>query len=198
MKHILLVTSLFLSAQAFAVATLKVPVFVETNKKVPAAVANKDAAAEGLTERLPIFVTFADNKDNEQTLEDLGAQVQVLMKKLGAWYKHGELATELYPTQNNYKTLVTCYTGKPEDVIELVYNLTDAYFSEQMTLEGWKYKKETHYSENLADDEDGQKFLSEGSQIWRDFKGNSEDLLILASVGDGGDDIQESVIQKCK
>jgi hypothetical protein len=65
-----------------------------------------------------------------------------------------------------------------------------------MNLWGYKYKNTTEFSD--SDDEDTQEFLNDGSKIWKNWKGQNESLLILSAIGDGGDDVQESLIKKCK
>ena len=48
-----------------------------------------------------------------------------------------------------------------------------------------------------GDDAGTDVFPADGSKLWKNWKADNESILILSSVGDGGDDVQASLIPIC-
>ena len=196
MKSILITTLLVLSTNAMAASTLKIPLQFEGGKTaIPASEINKKLRKVGAP-LVPEFIEISTEEDGYKKLKALDAQIDKSVKALG---KEGEYLTrdsEYVPGSNNTKDLVTCYTGKVEEVVDIIGSLADSAYSDQMVMFAYKFKKQT---EILNDDkEKTEKFLNDGSKLWKEWRGNGMAILTVASIGDSGDDINESIIPLCK
>lgn len=202
MKKIgLLVSTMLLSTQVFAAATLRIPVMIindENEKIVPAAVFNAKLAAAGL-KPLPEYITVSTGEKGYKKIEVLSAQVDKAVTALGGDPNGIRLEGGFTPGDVDTKEYYTCYTGNPLEVPSIVETLTDALYSDQLSMHAMKYKNVTKalYYQIDLEDADTKAFFSE-SEKWKNWKGQNEDILILSSTSDGGDDLQESLIQRCK
>lgn len=75
----------------------------------------------------------------------------------------------------------------------VVNSAANSLFSDQLSQFGMKYKKEAVYY-NRQDELETNALLESESDLWKKWKGDDESILILSSVGDGGDGVQESLI----
>ena len=100
------------------------------------------------------------------------------------------------PGSNNADGVRTCYTGTPSEAVGIAGSLADSIYSDQLGFWGWKYKKEVHL-EDGEDNEESQSFLNEQSDLWKNWRGNTEAILILSHQGDDGDDVSSGIIVKC-
>jgi hypothetical protein len=198
MKNLLFsLFALLFAVPAFATTTLHIPLFIEgDNDPVPAAEINQKLKAVGAP-LIPEYVDITTQDDGYKMLKNIDAQIAASLKFLGKDYEYVGRNWELVPGDNNQGSLVTCYRGDAAEVVGIVADLADVTYSDQLNLFGWKYKAQTNL---MADDEDGSlnEFLGEGSDQWKNWRGDTEDLLILAAVSDDGDDVNSSLIPRCK
>jgi hypothetical protein len=96
-----------------------------------------------------------------------------------------------YGDKDNY----TCYRGDGNGVIDVVSANIDNIYSDQYIVLGWKFGAKKFVSDDSQETED---YLKEESKLWKNYDTNSKDVLILASVGDDGTDVNESLIPPCK
>lgn len=191
-----ILATVLLSSNVYAKATLRIPLFLDTDKPASAAELNPLIVKAG-GEALPEFIEISENEKGYQKLKALDARISEAMKLLGPDYQDVMRASEYVPGTNNRGALQTCYLGDANDVIQIVDSLGDSAYSDQMTMFGSKFKNETHYYQDLEDGE-LDSFLRAGSERWTRWTGAGDDILILASIGDSGDDVQEALIPLCK
>jgi hypothetical protein len=88
-----------------------------------------------------------------------------------------------------------CYVGDPHKVADAIMTGRDeGPFTDQLGIHGWKFKKEVH-----AVDDDPDKDLGDNlPEIWKDWRGEGDAVLVLTHEGDDGDDVEASVVHKCK
>jgi hypothetical protein len=176
---------------------LRIPLQFETiNKRQPLVcevnLKLKKLGADPLPDTL-IFDTRARTAPYDQ-MKDYDEQVERAAKLLKMdLSRRGELT----PASNNTKTLVTCYEGNPKEVKALIEALIDIGYSDQLRLLGMKYKSTVEYFEN-NDDGVLEDHLSDNSEAWQNWRGKGEAILLTMSVGDDGDDVQTSIIRRCK
>jgi len=181
-----------------AVATLKVPIFIEKGDGtiVPVADLNKDLKKAGVAE-LPLFMEVSS--DEQDAYNKVGVADKIIEKAIAKAGKEWADATRnnpLYPTEGESEQYATCYAGDAVAVPDAVRAFAGVVYTEQLNMFAYKYKTATQYLDSQDEDET-EKFLSGGSDLWKKWKGSDESILILSSVGDGGDDIQESLIPVC-
>ncbi|MEA9355396.1 hypothetical protein SHI21_04255 [Bacteriovorax sp. PP10] len=195
MKTLLLLTTL-LSSSVFA-TTLKVPLFVEDeNKIIPVSKINEQYKLQGsdkLQEVLVITNTPQSMAAAREAHTAISAKVNALAEKV---QKNFYLAAD---RPGGFKTnnLQTCYTGSPDEAVEIAGNMGDSVYSDQLGIFGYKYKKQTTYLEG-QEPEETEEFLSESSAAWKNWKSTNDDILVLSHQSDGGDDVNEGIIVKCK
>jgi len=198
---LLSISNLATAAQASTV--LHVPLFVEieggvqpnpTYTYVPVAEMNKTLVAKGQPAQLESVDLTADTKfDGIKTADSLTSALQA------AGIDHAQAANELVPAAYKKGDIRTCYTGDGNRVVDIVQANTDNLYSDQFTLLGWKLGSKTVYANDIdASDKEATAALSDGSKLWKFYSKTSDAVLILASVGDDGTDVQESYIPHCK
>ena len=183
---------------AAIVTTLKIPVMIEKadGKTVPVSALNKELKKARTPELDEYLVISSDDKDVPQTISTFRDKVDASIQLIGKTWTDASFAGALAPTGLDDADHVTCYTGDPLAVSDVVNSAADSYFSDQLSQFGMKYKKITKFY--TQDEVETNKLLEEGSELWKNWKGDDESVLILSSVGDGGDDVQESLIELCK
>lgn len=196
----LVLTTVLFSTQVFAAATLRVPLLLNdgnSDKNVPVAALNAKLAAKGIQGFPESLDITADTGYN--TFQAAQQKLAQILKSLGEDPEEMSFVVGLFPTAIDTAQSRTCYTGNPTEVPDAIRSLIDIGYSDQLNMFAMKYKQTaTPIDENTdLTDSDTQDFLN-GSNKWKNFKGQDESILILSSVGDGGDDIQESLIPKCK
>lgn len=191
-------------ASGFAIAapkaTLRIPVMVDlsgnNDKPVHSSTINAKVTKAGL-KALPAYVEIADtDKDAYKKIEALRTLVTNALVKIG--YKDGGLASGYVPADLDKGSFTTCFTGDGALVADLTTNATDSIYSDQYGIHGWKFKNIVAGYDNAPLDEDTNKFLNEESKVWKNWNKSPDAVLILSHVGDGGDDVQESIIKRCK
>lgn len=191
-KMILALSAVLFSTQAFAAATLRVPVNLYINDELTsAAVINQKLAAAG-EPRIPSYIEISSG---EVPSHKVAAFQVMLEKSLKAILKSDDYMTltgGTVPTEVDTPQFFTCYKGNAQEIPEIVSGLADALYSEQMNRWGYKFKDVT-----VVDGEESQ-YLNDESALWRNWSGQGDDLLILSATNDSGDDVQESLIPKCK
>lgn len=75
--------------------------------------------------------------------------------------------------------------------------MTDAIYSDQLGIIGYKFKKQTTLLEGQDPDE-VLEYLNESSEVWRNWKSTNDDILVLSHESDGGEDVNEGILVKCK
>lgn len=84
-----------------------------------------------------------------------------------------------------------CYKGNPAKVIDVIQSGTDTAFSDQLVIQGWRYKTAKHFSDGNEEYEDSF------PDVWKDWRGTGTALLVVSSQSDGGDDLNPAVIPRC-
>ena len=195
MKTLLLLTAL-ISSSAFS-ATLKIPLFVEVDNKIlPVSKINEQyklLGSEKLQEVLVVSYSQQSLTEANQAYWALHAKVEALAEKVN---KNLFLATDR-PGGFKVGNTKTCYEGSPDEAVEIASNLTDSVYSDQLGIFGYKYKKQTTFLEGQDQDEAAE-FLNESSATWKNWKSTNDDILVLSHQGDGGDDVNEGILVKCK
>lgn len=200
-KFVFALTIVLFSTQVFAAATLRVPFMLaddNNGKTIPVAALNAKLAAAGKA-TLPEYIDISTNENGFNKITAAKDQLSNALKSLGANAKDIRLYGGYYPTSADTQQNVTCYKGNALEVARIAAKLADVFYSDQMTQFAMKYKSQTISLQDdiQLDDQDTQDFLSQ-SELWKNWSGQGEDLLILQSIGDGGDDVQESLIKLCK
>lgn len=197
-KMILALTTLLFSSHVFAAATLRIPIYIEGDRDpIPAIEINKKLKAVGAP-LIPLYVEVSTGEDGYEKFKALDQLIEKSLAALGKDYEYVMRDSEMIPAANAISGFETCYKGNPHDVPGVASSLTDVAYSDQMNLWGYKFKNHTELLTD--DDEDGflNNLLSERSDLWKNWNSKNDDILILSAVGDSGDDVNESVISKCK
>jgi hypothetical protein len=172
-------------------ASLVVPLIDEKKKLLSRF--NAQAKAKGLQE-IPDTVEMKTQAD-AQKISDLRDYFQEkIMPVVGA--KDGPMPAWGPDSFTNWsktnKTPGLCYKGNPSKVVDLLTTGADTVFSDQIWVHGWRYKTAKHFSDGAAD------YESEFPDVWQEWRGTGVALLVIASIGDGGDDLTPSIIPHCK
>lgn len=195
MKTALLLTVL-MSSSVFA-TTLKIPLFVEDNNNlVPLSKINtqyKLQGADKLQEVLVVTNTKQSIQEAHEVYHALAAKVDALAAKLQKKF----FAAGDHPGGYSVNNIKTCYTGSPDEAVEIAGNMGDSVYSDQLGIFGYKFKKQTTYLEGQDSDELND-FLNDGSALWKNWNSTNDDILVLSHQTDGGDDVNEGTIVKCK
>ena len=181
------------------VTILKVPVMIEKadGTNVPVSELNQDLK-KARTPELEEYITIStDDKDTYKTVEAYKVRVEASIQLIGKAWTDASFQGPLFPTAGDDGNHQTCYKGDAHAVSDLVNASADSIFSEQLSQFAMKYKKETVFY-NAVDEVETDKLLEAESALWKSWKGDDESILILSSVGDDGDDVQESLIPVCK
>lgn len=199
-KFVFALTTVLFSTQVFAAATLHIPVILvdDSNGKMATVKAlNAKLAAAGQP-TLPEYFDVSTGDNGHKKVKEIQAKVDKALQALGLSTDEIRLEGGYVPTSADIKPNVTCYTGNPAEVSDIVGGLTDIFYSDQLNMFAEKYKNTVTALDGNMDlnDQDTQDFLSE-SALWKNWTGQGEDLLILSSISDGGDDVQESLIKYC-
>lgn len=197
-KLVLSLVTFLISSNVFA-TTVRVPLFVQndaTEKIYTMDQINPLLIAKG-EKPFPLYVEFTETsvqKFDYKAYGNLFQRIDEALQRAGLTDYHQQ--SEYVPAEhNNTARIKTCYIGDGTKVLGIVTSLGDTFYSDQYSWHGWKFKNQTHFQD---DSNETQDFLKEGSQTWANWNVKSDSVLILASIGDGGDDIQESVIPVCK
>jgi len=192
MKMALLIVSLIASTSLFAETTLRIPVRDESG--VTAAQINKELKAKGLATIPEYFEVSTSEKDVYKKYEAFSAMFD---KAVAPLKKDYYWSSETIP---NSEVEGTCYVGNGgEEVVDVVFSLAGSYYTEQMNLWGWKYKKEVFVNdENDGEEGETLKSLNERSQTWKEWRGKGEAVLLVLAMGDSGDDMNDTVIPMCR
>lgn len=192
MKSLILASALVMSANSFAFTTLRIPVMGEEGVSVLAI--NKKLATKGL-KTLPIyFEVTSEDKDLYKKYVEMDKKFAKATASVG---EELSMASENIPNSNMKGT---CYTGTGgEPVVDLVFGLAGSFYTEQMNLWGFKYKTKTVINdENDNEPGETERLLNEGSKLWKEWRGQGEAVLMVLAYSDDGDDMNESIIPKCK
>lgn len=200
-KFVYALTTILFSTQVYAAATLHIPFMIvndSNGKTASVAALNAKLAAAGKA-TLPEAIEISSRENGPKKIEAAKAKLAAALTSLGVDSDEIRLYGGYYPTSADDGQNITCYRGKARDVVDIAQELTDVLYSEQMIMMAMKYKSEALSLQEGTelDDQDTADFLNNGSELWKNWKGQNEDLLILSSVGDGGDDVQESLIKRC-
>lgn len=194
-KMILALSTVLFSTQVLAAATLRVPVTININDDlVPAINVNQKLAALGAP-GIPLYVEISSSDVPHKKISAFQVMLAKSLKPLTANGDYVEMASGQVPTDNDTPEYYTCYKGNAEDVSDIVAGLTDVLYSDQLNMWGYKFQSTTNIFEGNEEAED---LLNDESALWRNWTGQTDDLLILSATGDSGDDVQESLIPKCQ
>lgn len=179
---------------SFGTTSLNIPlVLVNGSKKVDVTTINKKLHSVHKP-LLPTSVIFSSGDEYMENVNKVNSQVADAARAL----EMPELDSlgENFPGRENNEKNKTCYIGDSHEVVPLIQDMGDNVYSGQLTIQGYKYKNEVHIVDS-ANEEQTEAYLNENSEVWKNWKGNDETLLLISSVGDSGDDINESVIPEC-
>lgn len=84
-----------------------------------------------------------------------------------------------------------CYKGDPNKVVDVINAGADSVFSDQLVVQGYRYKTTKKLFNGAEDSE------SDFPDIWKDWKGEGTAILVIASQTDDGDDLNPAIIPKC-
>ena len=183
---------LVVSHITFAKTVLQKPVVLEGS--VTLTEVNKRLAKKGKP-LVPLFIRFESTSDVSAAVKPVDEKIAEAGKNIGL-----ELArvSPAGPGENEPDDVTpTCYLGDPHGVTKVITNLAGTEYTEQLNLWGYKYKKETRYDDENQDLDAVKNALKGDADIWNHWKGNNEDVLVAYAEGDGGDDINETVISPC-
>jgi hypothetical protein len=154
---------------------------------------NAQAREKGLNE-LPDTVEVRNEADadkfdelrdyfNDKTMPAVSAPDQAMP----AW------SPDSFTNWSRSRTPGLCYRGNPTKVVELIERaLAGRVFSEQLIIDGWRYKTEKHFADGAAEFEDGF------PDVWQEWQGTGTAVLLVASINDDGDDLGPSIIPRCR
>lgn len=195
MKVLFLLASLV--ATAANASTLKIPLVVEDNNKfISISKINKQYKLQGI-DKIQEVLVISNTDDSISKARDaywtVREKVEVLAERFN---KEFFLATTL-PGKDKIKNLPTCYVGSADEAVEIASNMNDSVYSDQLGIFGYKYKKQTTFLEGQEQSE-MEAFLNDSSAAWRNWNSSNDDILVLSHEGDGGDDVNEGILVKCK
>lgn len=145
------------------------------------------------------YFVFTDSNSSDQ----IGKQIEPVEKALNAAFtgiadwEDGGTWNGGVPTESNTPGFYTCYKGDATKVAEIISSIADHLYSDQLSLLGWKYKKQM-FIEGDGEAEDGNKWLSDDSKLWKNWRGTGDAILLLYATSDDGTDVNEALISKCK
>jgi hypothetical protein len=197
---VLFVTMMALGSQVFAAATLRVPFILANDsngKTAPVAKLNKQLVQAGLP-TLPEYIEIKSSDNGRALIAAAREKLDQALISLGEDPEEIRFEGGDVPTAVDLPGAKTCYIGNAMEVIAIAESLTDSLYSEQFTPHALKYKSvviSLHDAIDLKDPSTVE--WLEQSSLWKNWKGNNENLLIMSSVSDSGDDLQESLIPTC-
>jgi hypothetical protein len=172
-------------------ASLVVPLIDEDQKLLSRF--NAKATAQGL-KALPDTVELKNVADadrynelrdyyNDEVMDAVGAPVQAMP----AWGP-GSFTMSGPPG--------LCYKGNPLKVVEFLGEMAGRAFSEQLIVHGWRYKQLKKFDADVDPNEPG---VDEGfPEVWHEWRGTGEAILVVSSTNDGGDEFSPSIIPRCR
>ena len=178
---------------------LRVPLFVDMGdgqSPVPMSALNRDLKAAGAGELALYFEFTAKEKRVYDRVQKFDSELEAAVQSLGGKWKDAYRAGESVPGSNNTAKLKTCFVGDPSEVVDVITQLGDVVYSDQLSIFGVKYGKTTKILSG-DDSEEARTYLDDSSTLWKSWKGFDDTVLMLASVGDDGTDVNESVIPAC-
>jgi len=187
---------------AWAENTVKFPIAIESGKKMASVnTVNPKIKAKGGKE-IPEYIVVADNKNSVEAAvkvwESFSELEEQANKLIGSDFA---LTMGTIPGGADTKGVYTCYTGDPEKVVGITTSVAGTLFTEQYTVQGWKYKQKTVLDQYFLRSYDSEKealaYLNKNSKMWRKWRGKGEAVLILAAYSDDGDDVNSVLIYRC-
>ncbi|MFO0675276.1 MAG: hypothetical protein U0169_02000 [Polyangiaceae bacterium] len=93
-----------------------------------------------------------------------------------------------------------CYTGEPKKAMDLLTSLGDGILSDQFSLNGWRYKtaKFDRDSQPMSAADEAEFWGDDAPELWKEWRGQGEAILMESSIGDDGTDVNETIIPKCR
>lgn len=192
----LLVT--LVSNVAFAGASLEYPLVYEKSKPggdysfILLSTLNSKLKAKSM-EIYPDRIKFSSAKAAEKQLDFYDSYTDKVSKELGmdelfmVRYSMGAVS-DLSPGKS------LCYSGVPADAVALINSLASIGVSDQQGMLGWRYKKEKHFADDIAESE----IRDSLPKIWKEWKGKGEAILYLWHETDDGTDVNTAIVPKCE
>lgn len=205
MKFLILMGILFSFEMAHAITTIKVPVYLDLStdyeeKYVTAHDFNKYLEVEGKETFPEYYILSSADKNPTKSFEAQQKNIfKIGNKILGEDF---EVLSELIP---NDLGMGTCYSGESgQAVVDLLFALTDIYYTEQMNLWGYRYKQEKSFDEYALEEfyqseDEFNQMLDSASVLWKNWapQKDVESMLILVAYSDDGDDVNEIIVPVC-
>jgi hypothetical protein len=89
-----------------------------------------------------------------------------------------------------------CYRGNPLKVADFLREIAGRALSEQLIVHGFRYKQVKQFEEGVDADEPG---VDDGfPDVWQQWRGNGEAVLVVSSINDGGDEFSPAIIPRCR
>jgi len=172
-------------------ASLVVPLIDE--KKQLLSRFNAQAKAKGLNE-LPDTVEVKNGADGKK-LDDYRMYFDdKIMPAVGA--KDQAMPSWGPDSYTNWskksKTPGLCYKGNPTKVTSVIESGTDTAWSDQLVIQGWRYKTKKTFADGAED------YESDFPDVWKEWRGDGTAVLVIFTQGDDGDDLTAAIIPRCK
>lgn len=199
MKHLMMMVVLLLAFSAQAQTTLRIPLFIQDIEvdEVPAAVMNERFKKAGAP-LIPEYVEITSAREGVEVFDALDKKIQASLEILGGDYAYLSRSRELVPASRKTAKLETCYTGNPLKVMDLVRSLPDLAYTEQLNAFAFKHKGTIGFSDDMDEEFADPAIYNGESKVWKNWNTQSDDVLVLSAHSDGGDDVNDSIIPRCK
>jgi hypothetical protein len=181
---------------------IRVPLVATSGTKHPKRVlmsSFNDKLVAGGFKKIPDFIDI-DGRPSAKTWFDnaIAFDDETTKLKIDA-EQEGSAGPENF-TAHSKTVPAICYLGDAHKVPDMLLQATDeGPFSEQLGIHAWRFKKEVHAVDSDPDKDfgpDGN--LGELPEVWKGWRGEGEAILVLTHEGDDGDDVETSVISKCR
>lgn len=179
---------------AHAEPRLRVPVFVTSDYgPVPVHLLNQKVAAFAPNPRVPEWIELSENVLSKVRVDLVDANIELARRMVGGAFRNAERVFEYAPGDLRAPGFETCYVGDPSIVSDFVNSLGDYFYSEHLSVWGWRYRSKTvvYY------DEDREYLERHSPELWRS-NPRDDSLLLLTRVLPDGRDIHVTRIKKCE
>lgn len=148
---------------------------------------------------LPTTIEIADDeKDIPGKIQRLNKLVNASLSKIG--YHDGILASDNVPGDMDPGAtgFETCFTGDPDLVAEVTTRVGPAIYSPLYEVIASRYQDDMTDGLGRKINQETNAVLTEGSVKWQKWDARLDAVLIISTVGEDRDDMQESVLKRCR
>jgi hypothetical protein len=188
-------------------ATIRMALVAETTKgktkHVLASSLNAQFKAAGYKMTVPgfdEFPTYVELKD-QAAIQQYSALLSALNDAISAakldYQAYSAAGPESFQFTLN-KQPVLCYNGDGHNAVDALETLVSTIFSEQVGVWGWRYKHEKHFEDaDEGDFNNPDTDMGDFPDIWKEWRGQGEAVLVLTHEGDDAVDIESTILSKC-